>query len=296
MVIEIKVPTVGESISEVTIAKWLKKDGDYVQQDEVLCEMESEKATFELNAEKAGVLKIAAAAQEGATLKIGDVACSIDTDAAAPATGAAPAAEPAAPAAAAPAPAPAEAAPAAPAANKGTIEMKVPTVGESISEVTLVKWLKNNGDYVERDEVVCELESEKATFELNAEEAGALITVAKEGDTLKIGDVACKIDTSVGRPAGKAAPAAAPAAQPAKAAPQPQQAPVTSIPNDVKASPVAAAVIADKHVDPSSIKGSGAHGKIMKDDVYAALQNPGVAIGQEMFTRAERRGKNEQPA
>lgn len=170
--------------------------------------------------------------------------------------------------------------------------MKVPTVGESISEVTLVKWLKNNGDYVERDEVVCELESEKATFELNAEEAGSLITVAKEGDTLKIGDVACKIDTSVGRPAGKAAPAAAaPAAQQAKAAPQPQQAPVTSIPNDVKASPVAAAVIADKHVDPSSIKGSGAHGKIMKDDVFAALQNPGVAIGQEMFSRNERREK-----
>ena len=295
MVIEIKVPTVGESISEVTIAKWLKKDGDYVQQDEVLCEMESEKATFELNAEKAGVLKIAPAATEGATLKIGDVACTIDTDAAAPASDAAPAAAaPAAPVAEAATAAPAaEPAPAtaAPAVNKGTIEMKVPTVGESISEVTLVKWIKNDGDYVERDEVVCELESEKATFELNAEEAGALIIVAKEGDTLKIGDVACKIDTSAARPAGKAAPAAAPAAQPAKAVPQPQQAPVTSIPNDVKASPVAAAVIADKHVDPSSIKGSGAHGKIMKDDVLAALQNPGVAIGQEMFTRQERREK-----
>ncbi|MGO4290115.1 2-oxoglutarate dehydrogenase complex dihydrolipoyllysine-residue succinyltransferase [Chitinophaga sp. RAB17] len=290
MVIEIKVPTVGESISEVTIAKWLKKDGDYVQQDEVLCEMESEKATFELNAEKAGVLKIAPAAQEGATLKIGDVACSIDTDAVAPTGDAAPAA--AAPAAPVAATAPAaEAAPAAPAVNKGTIEMKVPTVGESISEVTLVKWIRNNGDYVERDEVICELESEKATFELNAEEAGALITVAKEGDTLKIGDVACKIDTSVARPAGKAAPAVAPAAQASKATPQPQQAPVTSIPNDLKASPVAAAVIADKHVDASSIKGSGAHGKIMKDDVLAALQNPGVAIGQEMFTRQERREK-----
>ncbi|WP_143305055.1 2-oxoglutarate dehydrogenase complex dihydrolipoyllysine-residue succinyltransferase [Chitinophaga vietnamensis] len=286
MVIEIKVPTVGESISEVTIAKWLKKDGDYVQQDEVLCEMESEKATFELNAEKAGVLKIAANAQEGATLKIGEVACTIDTDAAAPAQqAAAPAAS-----AATPAPAPA-AAPAAPAVNKGVIEMKVPTVGESISEVTLVKWTKKDGDYVERDEVVCELESEKATFELNAEEAGALIIVAKEGDTLKIGDVACKIDTAAPRPAGKAAPAAAPAAPAAKAAPQAQQAPVTSIPNDIKTTPVAAAVIADKQVDPATIKGSGAHGKIMKDDVYAALQNPGVAIGHELFSRVERREK-----
>lgn len=289
MAIEIKVPTVGESISEVTIAKWLKKDGDYVQQDEVICEMESEKATFELNAEKAGVLRIAA--PEGATLKVGDVACTIDTDAVAPVGNNAPAA--AAPvAAAAPAAPVAEAAPAAPAVNKGTIEMKVPTVGESISEVTLIKWLKKDGEYVERDEVICELESEKATFELNAEEAGALQTLGKEGDVLKVGDPIAKIDTSVGRPAGKAQPAAAaaPAAKP-QAAPQPQQAPVTAIPNDLKASPVAAAVIADKHVDPSSIKGTGAHGKIMKDDVYAALQNPGVAIGQEMFTRAERREK-----
>ncbi|WP_366935603.1 2-oxoglutarate dehydrogenase complex dihydrolipoyllysine-residue succinyltransferase [Chitinophaga sp.] len=167
--------------------------------------------------------------------------------------------------------------------------MKVPTVGESISEVTLVKWTKKDGDYVERDEVVCELESEKATFELNAEEAGSLILVAKEGDTLKIGDVACKIDTGAARPAGKAAPA--PAAAAPAAAPQVQQAPVTAIPNDIKATPVAAAVIADKHVDPSTIKGTGAHGKIVKDDVFAALQNPGVAIGQEMFTRGERREK-----
>ncbi|SEV97230.1 2-oxoglutarate dehydrogenase E2 component [Chitinophaga sp. YR573] len=284
MAIEIKVPTVGESISEVTIAKWLKKDGDYVQQDEVICELESEKATFELNAEKAGILRIAA--PEGATLKVGDVACSIDTDAAAPAGSTpAPAAQPAAAPVAAPAPA------AAPAPNKGTIEMKVPTVGESISEVTLIKWIKNNGDYVERDEVICELESEKATFELNAEEAGVLETLAKEGDVLKVGDIACKIDTSAARPAGKAQPAAAVAAPKAEAAPQVQQAPVTAIPNDIKATPVAAAVIADKHVDPSSIKGTGAHGKILKDDVFAALQNPGVAIGQELFGRTERREK-----
>ncbi len=94
--------------------------------------------------------------------------------------------------------------------------MKVPTVGESISEVTLVKWIRKDGDYVERDEIICELESEKATFELNAEEAGVLQTVGKEGDVLKVGDVACKIDTSAPRPAGQAAPAAA--ARPASAA------------------------------------------------------------------------------
>src|SRR5207248_2572817 len=80
------------------------------------------------------------------------------------------------------------------------IDIKVPSVGESINEVTLVKWLKNNGEYVERDEVIAELESEKATFEINAEKAGLLTTVANEGDTLKVGDIAATIDDSVAKP------------------------------------------------------------------------------------------------
>ncbi len=82
------------------------------------------------------------------------------------------------------------------------IDIKVPTVGESISEVTLVKWLKADGAWVERDELLCELESEKATFELNAEQAGILKIVAQEGATLNIGDIACKIDETAARPEG----------------------------------------------------------------------------------------------
>src|SRR5258705_8591396 len=74
------------------------------------------------------------------------------------------------------------------------IDIKVPTVGESINEVTLLKWLKKDGDFVDRDEVIAELESEKATFEVNAEKAGVLKTAAQEGDTLKIGDVLASID------------------------------------------------------------------------------------------------------
>src|SRR5687768_676961 len=85
------------------------------------------------------------------------------------------------------------------------IDIKVPTVGESISEVTLLKWVKNDGEYVERDEVIAELESEKATFEVNAEQAGSLKTSAKEGDTLKIGDTLATIDETVGKPAGATA-------------------------------------------------------------------------------------------
>ena len=83
------------------------------------------------------------------------------------------------------------------------LDIIVPSVGESISEVTLAKWLKKDGAYVERDEVLAELESEKATFEINAVEAGVLKIIAAEGDTLKIGDIACSIDTSAERPAGK---------------------------------------------------------------------------------------------
>ena len=83
------------------------------------------------------------------------------------------------------------------------IDIKVPTVGESISEVTLLKWTRKDGDYVERDEVIAELESEKATFEINAEKAGVLKTRAQEGDTIKIGDVLASIDENGAKPEGK---------------------------------------------------------------------------------------------
>src|SRR5678815_5475147 len=85
------------------------------------------------------------------------------------------------------------------------IEIKVPTVGESINEVTLIKWLKKDGDYVERDEVIAELESEKATFEVNAEQAGVLKTLGQEGDTLNIGQVLAKIDETASKPGGNGA-------------------------------------------------------------------------------------------
>src|ERR1700712_3636104 len=103
------------------------------------------------------------------------------------------------------------------------LEIKVPTVGESISEVTLVKWLKKDGDYVERDEVIAELESEKATFEVNAEKAGTLKLSVEEGSTLQIGDTLAQIDETAQQPAA-AQPAPEQAAPPQQAAaPAPQQ-------------------------------------------------------------------------
>ncbi|MFN3794411.1 MAG: 2-oxoglutarate dehydrogenase complex dihydrolipoyllysine-residue succinyltransferase [Chitinophagaceae bacterium] len=170
------------------------------------------------------------------------------------------------------------------------IEIKVPTVGESINEVTLLKWVKKDGEWVERDEVIAELESEKATFEVNAEKAGILKTNGQEGDTLNIGDLLASIDETAERPAAAAAPA--PEA-PKAAAPAASQAPVTAVSNDIKATPVASAIIADKKVDPSSITPSGVGGKIMKHDVLEALNNPGKKAfeGQTLFSRNARKEK-----
>lgn len=293
---DIKVPAVGESISEVTLTKWVKQTGTYVERDEVIAELESEKATFELNAVEAGVLETKV--QEGDTVKIGVVVAVIDEKAAKPAgsapAGGAPVAASKAPAApvAASAPAATTAAPAAVAVGKGVLEMKVPTVGESISEVTLVKWVAAEGALVQRDEVICELESEKATFELNAEESGKLTQVGKEGDVLKIGDIVARIDTDVAVPAkGAAAPAIAVTPPPAAAAPVAAQANGAAHADAGKATPVAAAIMADKKVSAATVTPSGFQGRILKQDVLEALNNPGKKPGAVPGTRDERKEK-----
>ena len=257
MSLEIKVPPVGESITEVTLSRWIKKDGDAVEMDEVIAELESDKATFELTAEQAGTLKTIAA--EGDVLAIGAPVASIEAGgAAAPAPALIDESASAAPVAAAPA-----AAPAAPAAASGSIEIKVPPVGESITEVTLSRWIKKDGEEVAMDEAIAELESDKATFELTAESAGVLKTIAKEGDTLEIGAVVCSIVTG-----GAAAPqAAAPAAQPvqANAAPAGPASYAAGTP-----SPAAAKILAEKGVDPASVAGNGVGGRITKEDAVNA--------------------------
>jgi 2-oxoglutarate dehydrogenase E2 component (dihydrolipoamide succinyltransferase) len=168
------------------------------------------------------------------------------------------------------------------------IDIKVPPVGESINEVTLVKWLKPDGAWVERDEVLCELESEKATFELNAEQAGLLKHQAQEGATLLIGDLACSIDET------------APAPEKKEAAPSPVTAPITatapapqpnSAPTETNATPLAKAILEDKKVNPANIQGSGPMGKITRNDVLAALEKPGTQPGKTLFSREQRRDK-----
>ena len=164
------------------------------------------------------------------------------------------------------------------------IEIKVPTVGESITEVTLVKWHKQDGAWVNRDEVIAELESEKATFEINAEQAGALKIIAKEGDNLKIGDAVATIDTDAVKPETIVI-AEAPKE---KTASKTEIVPQTPTNTDIKATPVAAAIIADKKIAVSDVTATGSNGKIVKQDVLEALNNPGRKPGNVLFARNER--------
>ena len=284
MAVDMKIPAVGESITEVTVGTWYKKEGDQVKMDDVLCGLDSDKATFELTAEADGILHILA--QEGDVLPIGASICSIDNGGSAPAASPAPAkAEAPAPtpapaqpeAAAPPVPAPqpvAEPAPAAAPAATSVIEMKVPAVGESVTEVTIASWSKKDGDQVALDEVLCELESDKATFELPAEAAGTLRIVAQAGETLAIGALIARIET------GAATAASAPSSQPAPAQPAQQAAPAAPAQNGQNGyaanypSPAAAKILDEKGVTAQQVQGTGVGGRITKDDAMKASPTP----------------------
>ena len=154
-----------------------------------------------------------------------------------------------------------------------SLEIKVPTVGESITEVTLAQWLKQDGDYVEMDENIAELESDKATFELPAEKAGILRIIAQEGDTLEIGALVCTIEEG-GAPAGDSKPAAA--ATNDTAAPA-ATAEASENPDSYAAgtaSPAAAKILREKGIDPATIKGTGKDGRITKEDAEKAQAKP----------------------
>lgn len=273
MSVEMKVPTVGESITEVTIASWLKKDGDRVEMDDVIAELESDKATFELTAEASGILKIVA--KEGDSVEIGGLLCIIEEGAGATDAKAVPA-----PAAASTV-ASAKAEPAK--ATGEVVEMRVPTVGESITEVTISTWLKKDGELVTLDEVIAEVDSDKATFELPAEATGILQIVAKEGDTLEIGGLICKISVTEGAaPTTAAVPSATPAA-------------TTAASNDGKTShaaghpsPVAAKILAEKGIEPAAVSGTGPGGRITKEDAMKAQASaPSAAPKQESSKTTE---------
>ena len=291
---KVKVPTVGESITEVTIATWLKKDGDHVEMDEVIAELESDKATFELPAPKAGALKILK--EEGDTVPIGEVICEIDTSAKGSSKSESSKEKPK------------EEPKEESAKSSGTPsndssgpkptgeikEMKVPAVGESITEVTISTWLKKEGDFVALDEVIAEVESDKATFELPAEAQGILKIEAKEGTTLPIGGLICKIEVAEGAPsAGKSAEAPKTEAKSGSDKSDGDQSYAAGHP-----SPAAGKILAEKGISTDQVSGTGVGGRITKQDAMGAQasasktsESSSVAASTPSGSREESREK-----
>jgi 2-oxoglutarate dehydrogenase E2 component (dihydrolipoamide succinyltransferase) len=187
-----------------------------------------------------------------------------------------------------------------------SLEIKVPPVGESITEVVLSRWIKNDGDVVEMDEVIAELESDKATFELTAEQAGTLKTIAAEGDTLTIGAVVCKIEDggAAASPKSEAESPKSDAQAPAAVAEAPKTQDSGLPTKDSYASgtpsPAAGKILAEKGIDAAAVKGTGVDGRITKDDAVKAeagkkpeapkVSAP-VAVAAPAGSRGERREK-----
>ncbi|MGL1887488.1 MAG: 2-oxoglutarate dehydrogenase complex dihydrolipoyllysine-residue succinyltransferase [Reichenbachiella sp.] len=252
--IEVKIPAVGESVTEVTISQWMKQDGDFVEMDEIFVELETDKATQEFPAEASGILKILV--EEGEVVEVGAIIAQIDN--AASGTTAAPVVA----ASAAPA-----ATPASEPKATGKVEDQIITpVGESINEVTIGSWLKQDGDYVQMDEEICEIESDKATFEFPATAAGILRISEEEGETVPIGAIIGKIEVMEG-------------GAPAAAAPEAVASPAASADGYAAGhpSPAAAKILAEKGISAAGVKGTGKDGRVTKEDAMAAQKAAPVA-------------------
>ena len=256
MSVEVRVPTLGESVTEATVATWFKKPGDAVAVDEMLCELETDKVTVEVPAPVAGNLAEIIAA-EGSTVGVDALLASISEGASAAAPSAAKVDENSDPAPAETAPqVPNEAAPDA--VGGETTDVMVPALGESVTEATVASWFKKPGDAVAVDEMLCELETDKVSVEVPAPVAGTLSQViAAQGATVEAGGKLAVITNG-----------ASAAASPAPMAASAPMAATTS--GSVKNAPSAEKMMAEKGIDPGSVNGTGKVGRIMKEDVAKA--------------------------
>ena len=164
------------------------------------------------------------------------------------------------------------------------LEMKVPSPGESIKEVEIATWLVQDGDYVEKDQAIAEVDSDKATLELPAEASGIITLKAEEGDAVAVGAVVCHIDTAAAKPEGSAASAPA-AAAPAAEAPKAAPAPVAAAPAPTATyatgtpSPAARKILDEKNIAPAAVTGTGKDGRITKEDAVNAVPSMGTPTG-----------------
>ncbi len=247
--VEVHVPALGESVTEATVATWFKKPGDAVAADEMLCELETDKVTVEVPAPVAGTLAEIIAA-EGETVGVGALLARIEEGAGAPP----------APVAEAPAGAPSPAPTAPDAAGGGAVEVVVPTLGESVTEATVATWYRQPGDAVAADEMLCELETDKVSVEVPAPQAGVLAEIAApEGEVVSPGARLAIIATS-----GSVAPTGVGAPADSGAAPSAPK-------RDVEDAPSAKKAMAEAGLSRDQVQGTGRDGRVMKEDVQAAI-------------------------
>ncbi|MEX5728234.1 2-oxoglutarate dehydrogenase E2 component (dihydrolipoamide succinyltransferase) [Rhodovulum iodosum] len=245
---EVRVPTLGESVTEATVATWFKKPGDNVSADEMLCELETDKVTVEVPAPAAGTLAEIVAG-EGETVSVDALLATISEGAAAPAGK--------------PDVAPAKSSgsakkKSAPAGD--SIDVMVPTLGESVTEATVSTWFKSPGDAVARDEMLCELETDKVSVEVPAPAGGTLGEIlAQEGETVQAGGKLAVLTTGE-----TPQDAEAPAPEKAQAAEAPSG-------KSVEHAPSAKKLMAEKGLSPDDVEGTGRDGRIMKEDVQRRL-------------------------
>ena len=155
------------------------------------------------------------------------------------------------------------------------LEMKVPSPGESITEVEIATWLVEDGDYVEKDQPIAEVDSDKATLELPAEESGIITLKAEEGDAVEVGAVVCHIDMSAAKPAGGSSTETKKEEAPKTEVPKKEEVKVTTYATGT-ASPAAKKVLAEKGIDASTVKGTGKDGRVTKEDAVKAVPSMGT--------------------
>ncbi|WP_116598317.1 2-oxoglutarate dehydrogenase complex dihydrolipoyllysine-residue succinyltransferase [Primorskyibacter marinus] len=247
MTTEVRVPTLGESVTEATVATWFKKPGDTVTVDEMLCELETDKVTVEVPSPAAGKLADIVA-QEGETVGVDALLANIaEAGKAGPET---------------PEERPSETARKAAEATKSggkSVDVMVPTLGESVSEATVSTWFKKVGDSVAQDEMLCELETDKVSVEVPSPAAGVLSEiVAPEGTTV---DASAKLAV-IGDSAGAAASS--------EEAPAKEE-PASKAGKDVEDAPSAKKAMAEAGIGRDQVSGSGRDGRVMKEDVAKAV-------------------------
>lgn len=160
-----------------------------------------------------------------------------------------------------------------------SVEVKVPSPGESVSEVEIAAWMVSDGDYVEKDQEIVELDSDKATLAMPAEEGGVIQILVEEGEAVEVGQVIAMIDTDAAKPEGAAAPAAAPKAEEKKEEPKQEKAPAKTAETYASGTPSPAArkILDEKGIDPKSVSGTGKDGRITKEDAVKAEASMGTA-------------------